>query len=307
MRIFLTGGQGMVGRNLQEHGAASGWTLCAPSRAELDLTDYQAVLGMLADFRPDIVIHGAAKVGGIQANSDDPVGFLTGNIDIGRNVVMASHAAGVERLLNIASSSVYPREAPNPLREEQIMTGLLDPGNEGYALAKIMILKLCQFVSRQYSGRAYKTLLPCNLYGRHDHYHGASPHLIPAVMRRIHDAKLAGALTVELWGDGSARREFMYAGDLADGLTQAVAWFDTLPPLMNMGVGHDYSVLDYNQAIAQVVGWDGAFTFDLSKPTGTKQRLVDVSSQTTWGWQPATSLMDGLAASYAYFLQECQS
>jgi GDP-L-fucose synthase len=307
MRVFITGGQGMVGHNLQEHAAVASWSIFAPSRREVDLADYGAVIRAIRDFQPDIVLHIAGKVGGIQANSADPVGFLTANVDIGRNVVMASHEAGVGRLLNIASSSVYPREAENPLREEQIMSGSLDEGNEGYALAKIMIMKLCEFVSRQYPDRAYKTLLPCNLYGRHDHYLGAAPHLIPAVIRRIHDAKLAGAQTVELWGDGSARREFMYAGDLADGLVKSVDQFDTLPTLMNIGVGQDYSVLNYNRAIAKVVGWDGQFTFDLSKPTGTKQRLVDISRQTQWGWQPAHSLVDGLAASYAYFLQESRS
>lgn len=304
MRVFITGGQGMVGRNLLEQRAVASWTLCSPSRADLNLSNYQAVLDAIADFQPDIVLHMAGKVGGIQANTDDPVGFLTDNLDIGRNVVMASHAAGVGRLLNIASSSVYPRLAENPLSEDQIMSGPLDPGNEGYALAKIMVMKLCEFVSRQYSRRAYKTLLPSNLYGRYDHYRAAFPHLIPAVIRRIHDAKQAGAQTVELWGDGSARREFMYAGDLADALIQAVDRFDALPAVMNIGVGRDHSVLDYNEAIAKVVGWGGKFTFDLSKPTGTKQRLVDISRQTSWGWQPATSLIDGLTASYAYFLQE---
>jgi GDP-L-fucose synthase len=213
----------------------------------------------------------------------------------------------VGQVLNLGSSCIYPREAPNPLREDQLLTGPLEPTNEGYALGKIIAMKLCEYINRQHPGRAYKTMIPCNLYGRHDHYEGQGSHMVPAVIRKMHDAREAGAPTVELWGDGSARREFMYAGDLADAMVRAIGAFDTVPDVMNIGLGHDYSVLDYYHAVAKVVGWQGEFRFDLTKPTGMQQKLVDVTRQTQWGWQPAHSLVDGLAASYAYFLQESRS
>lgn len=304
MRVLITGGRGMVGRNILEHPGLADWTIAAPARAELDLADYTAVEAYVAAFNPDMIVHAAGKVGGIQANINNPVEFLVSNLDIGRNVIMVAHATGVKRLLNLGSSCIYPREAPNPLREEQLLTGPLEPTNEGYALAKIAAMKLCEYINRQHPDFSYKTMIPCNLYGRHDHYEGIGSHLIPAVIRKIHDAKVAGDAIVELWGDGSARREFMYAGDLADAIVRGVADFDALPYIMNVGLGHDYSVLDYYKAIAEVVGWSGTFTFDLTKPTGMKQKLVDVSRQAGWGWQAPTSLHDGIARSYAFFLSE---
>ncbi len=301
--MLLTGGRGMVGRNIREHARASGWTILAPSSRELDLTDAAATAAYLQAQKPDIVIHAAGKVGGIQANMANPVAFLDINATIGRNVIMGARAAGVRRLINLASTCIYPRAAPNPLAEEAVLTGPLEPTNEGYALAKIMALRLCQYIQQETPDLLYKTLIPCNLYGRHDSFDPATSHMVPAVIAKLHAAREAGQDTVDIWGDGTARREFMYAGDLADAVLRAAADMDALPDLMNVGVGRDHSVNDYYAAAAEIVGWQGTFTHDLSKPTGMQQKLCDTSRQTAWGWTPQTGLRAGIAATYQFFLE----
>ena len=273
----------------------------APSRAELDLQDAAAVERYFETHRPDAVVHAAGRVGGIQANIANPVEFLVENADIGRNVVLGARAAGVTQLLNLASSCVYPRDHDGPLTEDMILTGSLEPTNEGYALAKIMTLKLCQYVRRADPSLDYKTILPCNLYGRHDKFDPVHSHLIPAIIRKVHTAKLEHLPTVEIWGDGSARREFMYAGDLADALVKALGSMETLPELINIGLGHDHTILEYYTAVASVLGWKGEFTFDLARPVGMKRKLVDTSRQEQWGWQPSTSLLEGIAATYHHY------
>ncbi len=293
----------MVGRNIREHPHAADWTILAPSRAELDLTDAAATAAYLAAQQPDIVIHAAGKVGGIQANMAHPVAFLDINATIGRNVIMAARSAGVRRLINLASTCIYPRAAPNPLAEEAVLTGPLEPTNEGYALAKIMALRLCQYIRAETPDLLYKTLIPCNLYGRHDSFDAATSHMVPAVIAKLHAAREAGQGTVDIWGDGTARREFMYAGDLADAVLRAATDMDALPDLMNVGVGRDHSVTDYYRAAAEVVGWQGTFTHDLTKPTGMKQKLCDTSRQAAWGWTPQTDLRDGMAATYQFYLE----
>jgi GDP-L-fucose synthase len=302
MRILLTGGNGMVGRNLRDHPKAAHHEVIAPDRRELDLLDRAATMACLADLKPDLVIHSAGQVGGIQANIADPVGFLTRNTDMGLNIVLAARAAGVPRLLNLGSSCMYPRAAPNPLQEEMVLAGELEPTNEGYAIAKIVTARLCDYVSRSDPGRAYRTVIPCNLYGLHDKFDPKVSHLLPAIIRKVHEARVAGQDTVEIWGDGRARREFMFAGDLADGIWTAVERFDDLPAMMNMGVGTDHSINEYYQAVARVIGWDGTFVHDLSRPTGMARKLVSVARQTAFGWAPATSLDTGIARTYAHFL-----
>lgn len=303
-RVWLTGGQGMVARNIAEHAAAANWELMAPARAELDLERAEAVQAFVRETRPDVVIHAAGRVGGIQANIAHPVDFLVRNVDIGRNVIMAAHAAGVPRLINLASSCMYPRQGQNPLREELVLAGELEPTNEGYAIAKIYATRLCQYLRRQEPALQYKTLIPCNLYGRFDKFDPAHSHLIPAVIRKIHEAKQAGAVTVEIWGDGLARREFMDAADLADAVLRHVVQGESAPELMNIGLGFDYTINEYYAAVARVVGWQGEFVHDLSKPVGMRQKLVDVSRQTAWGWAPKISLEQGIARCYDYFLDK---
>lgn len=303
-RVFLTGGAGMVGRNIAEHPGAAAWELIAPRRTELDLERFDAVAAFMRDVRPDVVIHSAGLVGGIQANIARPVDFLVRNVDMGRNVILAAHQAGVQQFINLASSCMYPRNGQNPLREEQVLAGELEPTNEGYAIAKIYATRLCQYLRRQEPALQYKTLIPCNLYGRFDKFDPAHSHLIPAVVRKVHEAKLAGAPAVEIWGDGLARREFMDAADLADAVVRHVEQGDTAPELMNIGLGHDYTINEYYATVARVVGWQGEFVHDLSKPVGMRQKLVDVSRQTAWGWAPKISLEQGIARCYQYFLDK---
>ncbi|QGX96911.1 GDP-L-fucose synthase [Roseovarius faecimaris] len=301
MKVFLTGGRGMVGRAVQDDPAAAGHEIIAPSSVELDLTDRAAVIASVAEAKPDLVIHAAGRVGGIQANMANKAGFLTDNMDMGLNIVLAAKAAGVPRLLNLGSSCMYPHDAPNPLAEESLGKGELEPTNEGYGLAKLAVARLCAFVSDENEALSYKTLMPCNLYGLHDKFDPARSHLVPAIIRKVHEAKLSGAASVEIWGDGTARREFMFAGDLADAIWTAAARFDELPGFMNVGLGEDRSINDYYAEAARVIGWEGTFTHDLTKPTGMKQKLVSVDRAKSFGWCARTSLADGLALTYEHF------
>lgn len=304
LRILLTGGGGMVGRNLLEHPAIGEFEMLAPRSGELDLRDFNAVLTYLARYCPDMVIHSAGKVGGIQANMREPVGFLLENLDMGRNIVWAARQAGIKRLLNLGSSCMYPRNHSEPLKEELVLKGELEPTNEGYALAKVVTARLCEYITREDASFQYKTLIPCNLYGRHDKFDPAHSHLIPAIIHKVHQAKQGGQSTVEIWGDGMARREFMYSGDLADALVRAIREFDSLPPMMNIGLGHDHTINEYYQAAAEVLSYTGSFVHDLSKPVGMARKLVSVERQQVWGWSAESSLKAGIARSYEYYLKE---
>tara|TARA_R110002049_G_scaffold117332_2_gene270461 strand:- start:39124 stop:40059 length:936 start_codon:yes stop_codon:yes gene_type:complete len=302
-KLLLTGGGGMVGRNIQDHPVATDWQILAPSSGDLDLTDAAAVDAYIAHHRPDLVIHAAGRVGGIQANMAQPVAFLEQNLAMGRNVIMGARRAGVTKLLNLASTCMYPRDAENPLREEMILTAPLEPTNEGYALAKIVAMRLCDYIRAEDADAQYKTLIPCNLYGPYDKFDPKNSHLLPAIIHKVHGAMQNGDATVEIWGDGTARREFMYAGDLADAIWRAANDIATLPGAMNVGLGHDHSINDYYATVAEVIGWQGDFTHDLSKPTGMQQKLCDTTRQTDWGWKAATALRDGIAKTYRFYLE----
>lgn len=307
MRILITGGRGMVGRNFIDHAEAAEHEILAPSSRDLDLRDFGAVNAWFAKNAPDVVVHAAGRVGGIQANIREPVAFLTENLDMGRNVVMAAREAGVRRLLNLGSSCMYPRNAPNPLSEDQVLTGELEPTNEGYALAKILVARLCDYVVREDASFQYKTLVPCNLYGRYDKFDPRHSHLVPAIIHKIYEAKKNGSDEVEVWGTGNVRREFMYAGDLADCMWRALKHFDTLPSLMNVGLGKDLSILDYYYAVARVVGYSGGFVHDLNKPEGMAQKLVSIDKLEEWGWRSTTSLDEGIAQTYEFYRQGLQT
>ncbi len=303
-RILLTGGGGMVGRNLLEHAAMSDFEVFAPRSGELDLCNFVAVQRYLEKCQPDMVIHAAGKVGGIQANMREPVGFLLDNLDMGRNVVRAAHEAGIRRLINLGSSCMYPRNHSESLTEEMVLKGELEPTNEGYALAKVVIARLCEYIMREDDTFQYKTLIPCNIYGRYDKFDPVNSHLVPAIIRKVHQAKQNGERFVEIWGDGTARREFMYAGDLADALARAINNFDTLPSYMNVGLGRDYTVNQYYQAAADVMGYTGGFSHDLSKPVGMARKLVSVERQQAWGWSARYDLRDGIEQTYSFYLKE---
>ncbi|MGV0954053.1 MAG: GDP-L-fucose synthase family protein [Fluviibacter sp.] len=306
MRILLTGGSGMVGRNVREHPKAQNYEILTPASAELNLCDPLAVRSWMRDWQPDLVIHAAGRVGGIQANIKTPIRFLLDNLDMGCNVVRAAHEAGVKKLINLGSSCMYPRDAQNPLHEDMVLKGELEPTNEGYALAKVTVARLCEYISREDPEFQYKTLIPCNIYGRFDKFDPKNSHMVPAIIHKLHCAKRDGVDEVEIWGDGWARREFMYAGDLANVIWDAAERYKSLPSMMNVGLGEDLSVNEYYQAAALVIGYTGRFVHNLTKPVGMKQKLVSIAMAEDWGWKSKFSLEEGLAKTYLYYLDMTQ-
>lgn len=298
--ILITGGSGMVGKNLLEHPSSKNYIIHSPSSSILNLFDYSVVYDYIKSNDVDIIIHCAGQVGGIHANMSDPTGFLNNNLLMGINLVNAAKANNVAQLINLGSSCMYPRDYINPLKEEYILNAPLEPTNEGYALAKITVAKLCEYIRRQY-GLEYKTLIPCNLYGRWDKFAESNSHLIPAVIKKINDAHINNQSTVEIWGDGLARREFMLASDCADGIFYALDNFARLDDYTNLGLGYDYSINDYYQAVADVIGYNGKFVHDLSKPVGMQQKLVDTSKIKSLGWSAKHTLCDGLEETYKFF------
>lgn len=306
MKILLTGSSGMVGTNLLEHQNAKNFEWLTPTHAELELTDYAATLNYLKKYKPDLIIHAAGKVGGIQANIREPVRFLTDNLDMGRNLLLAAAELAISKLVNIGSSCMYPRNRVDALIEEDVLSGELEPTNEGYALAKITVARLADYLSRENSSLHYKTVIPCNLYGKHDKFDPRWSHLIPAILHKLHQAKTKKEDAVEIWGDGNARREFMYAGDLAEALMMLTQNIEQSPALMNVGLGFDYTVNEYYEIAADVVGYKGSFVHDLSKPVGMTRKLTNVDKARHWGWHAKTSLHEGLSKTYQYYLRTQQ-
>lgn len=302
-KIMLTGARGMVGSNILESAFASNYEWFAPVRSELNLENYDSVKNYINRYQPDIVIHAAGRVGGIQANMANPVEFLIENIDIGRNVILASKLGGVKKLINLSSSCIYPRNGSNPLTEDMVLSGELEPTNEGYALAKIFALRLCQYISREDSSCQYKTLIPCNLYGKHDKFDPVNSHLIPAIITKIHQAKILNLNSVEIWGDGSARREFMYVEDLVDFIFKTLDSFSEVPDVINVGLGRDFSINEYYEEVRAVLGWPGSFTYDLTKPVGMRQKMVSVEKLNLFGWKAGTSMNDGIRKTYNFYLE----
>lgn len=295
----------MVGQNILEHPRSNEWNVLAPSSIELDLFNWADVCSYLEQEKPNIIIHAAALAGGIQANIKNPVAYMDNNVLMGRNIIMAAYQSGVKHLINISSTCMYPRLARNPLTESMILSGELEPTNEGYALAKIMTTRLCQYIQKENPHCAYKSLIACNLYGRHDKFGKKNSHLVAAVINKIHRAKVNGEKTVGAWGDGNARREFMYAGDFADAVLKAASEIHHLPDIMNIAYGRDYTVDDYYNVVASVIGWNGKLVHDESKPSGMQQKLASIKLQTAWGWQPKTKLTNGIKNTYEFYLKYC--
>ncbi len=304
MKILLTGGGGMVGTNILENPDFKEFEVLAPRSRELDLRDFVAVKDYLNKHSPDLVIHAAGKVGGIQANIREPVSYLLENLDMGRNIIWASRQVGIKKVINLGSSCMYPRGHEEPLKEDLILKGELEPTNEGYALAKVLTAKICEYITREDQSYQYKTIIPCNLYGRHDKFNPNDSHLLPAIIHKVHQAKNNNENIVEIWGDGLARREFMYAGDFADAIIRAVHQFDSLPSYMNVGLGHDYTINNYYQAVADVIGFEGSFVHNLDKPVGMSRKLVNIDRQTSWGWSPKHDLTLGIQKTYEFYLKE---
>lgn len=303
-RVWVTGAGGMVGRSVVEAFKLQrpGWPLLAPDRTVLDLGDREAVRDYLEVNRPDLVVHAAGRVGGIAANIANPVEFLMENLEIGVNVIGESRRAGVPNLINISSSCVYPKNLESLLREDFILTGPLEPTNEGYAIAKLAADRLCEYVSRQ-DGLNFRTLIPSNLYGPGDHFDDHRGHLVANIIRKIDAAVAAGEKSVVVWGDGESRREFTFVRDVADYVVQVAnpQVLAGLPQRMNIGVGVDHSVTEFYRAVADLLKWDGDFVYDLAKPSGMRRKLMDSSLARGYGWQPQTELDEGLRATYEYF------
>ena len=325
-RIYIAGHRGLVGSAIVRSLQALGYSqLITRTHAELDLTDARATEAFFAAEKPEYVFLAAAKVGGIVANNSFPAEFIRDNLAIQTNVIHAAHGAGVKRLLFLGSSCIYPKLAPQPMRERDLLTGPLEPTNRPYALAKIAGIEMCWSYNRQYGkdgGTQYLAAMPTNLYGPGDNYHPTNSHVIPALLRKFHEAKAAGASQVTVWGTGTPRREFLYSDDMADACVFLMKLPDDRynallgsdesvtgrfePPLVNIGVGEDVTIAELAATVARVVGYAGEIVYDTSKPDGTPRKLMDVGLIHSVGWKARTGLEAGLKTAYAEFAASLQ-
>ncbi|WP_310447667.1 GDP-L-fucose synthase [Thiobacillus sp.] len=314
-RIYIAGHRGLVGTALMRNLRAKGFAnFVTRTHAELDLTSQAAVEAFFAAEKPDYAFLAAAKVGGIHANNTYPAEFIRDNLAIQTNIIHAAYKNDVKRLLFLGSSCIYPKLAPQPMKEEHLLTSELEPTNRPYALAKIAGIEMCWSYNRQYKTQ-YLAVMPTNLYGPGDNYHPQNSHVIPALIRRFHEAKLANAPSVTVWGSGTPKREFLYSEDMADACVYLMNLPDDkfipllgqdrndgLPPLMNIGVGHDLSIRELAETVKNVVGFAGTLEFDASKPDGTPRKLMDVGRLNAMGWKATTDMREGLAVAYRDFL-----
>ena len=299
-RVYVAGHAGMVGAALVRRLRSESCTILTTDRAALDLTRQAETEQWIGTAKPDAVILAAAKVGGIAFNNSHPVDFLSDNLAIALNVIRASHAAGVKKLLFLGSSCIYPKLAPQPMNEDMLFAGPLEPTNQWYAVAKIAGIKLVE-AYRQQHGADFVSVMPTNLYGPSDNYHPEHSHVPAALIRRLHEAKVAGAPTVTIWGTGRPRREFLAVDDLADACVFVLKHYSG-SKFLNVGTGQDITIAEFAQLIADVIGYRGRFIFDTSRPDGTPQKLLNVSQLTRLGWRAKIPLREGIAAAYSDFL-----
>jgi GDP-L-fucose synthase len=312
-KIFVAGHRGLVGSAIVRRLAAEGCTnLVLKTHAELDLLDQSAARFFFERVRPEIVVLAAAKVGGILANSTYPADFIYQNLTIQNNIIHWSQKYGVKRLLFLGSSCIYPKLAKQPIKEEYLLTGPLEPTNDAYAVAKIAGIKMCESYNKQF-GTNYLSVMPTNLYGPGDNFDLENSHVLPALIRKFHEAKESGAENVTVWGTGSPRREFLYVDDMAYGCVHLLGLPDAeynelvgnlAPCLINLGIGKDITIMDLAVLVKEIVGYEGEIVFDLSRPDGTPQKLLDISRMTALGWQAKTSLRDGIQRTYEWYKRQ---
>ena len=303
MRLFVAGHNGMVGGAVaRRFQAEPGVTLLLRTRRELELTNQAAVAAFFAAEKPDAVIMAAAKVGGILANNTYPADFAFDNLAIAANTIQGAHAAGVKRFLFLGSSCIYPKLAPQPMPETSLLTGPLEPTNEAYAIAKIAGLKLCEYYRKQH-GVLFHSAMPTNLYGPGDNYHLQNSHVLPALLRKFHEAKEAGRAEVMAWGTGSPKREFLHVDELADACAFLLK-LENPPGLINVGTGTDVTIRELTELVAEVTGFKGRIVWDATKPDGTPRKLMNVSRLTALGWKAKIGLREGVAKTYASYLAE---
>lgn len=295
-RVYVAGHRGMVGGAILRRLAQEDTELVTADRRELDLCNQAAVFDWFAKVRPQVVFLAAAKVGGIVANNTLRAEFIYQNIAIASNVIRAAHQSGAEKLMFLGSSCIYPKLAAQPLREDSMLTGPLEPTNEPYAIAKIAGIKMAEAYRSQY-GSDFISVMPTNLYGPGDNYHPEYSHVVAALIRRFHEAKVAGATSVVVWGTGTPRREFLYVDDMADACVHLMKTYSA-PELINIGTGEDISIAEFAHIVAEIVGYRGEIAFDASRPDGTPRKLLDVGRLAELGWRAKTSLEDGLRRAY---------
>ncbi|MCK1516151.1 GDP-L-fucose synthase [Bradyrhizobium sp. 190] len=298
--VYVAGHRGMVGSAIARRLAREDVQLVTVDRREVDLCNQAAVFDWFAKMRPQVIFLAAAKVGGIVANDTLRAEFIYDNIAIAANVIQAAHQNGAEKLMFLGSSCIYPKLAPQPLREDSVLSGPLEPTNEPYAIAKIAGIKMAEAYRSQY-GSDFISVMPTNLYGRGDNYHPQLSHVVAALIRRFHEAKVAGAKSVAVWGTGTPRREFLYVDDMADACVHLMKTYSG-PELINIGTGDDITIAEFARVVAEVVGYGGEITFDTSRPDGTPRKLLDVSRLASLGWRARTWLVDGMRQTYQAFL-----
>jgi GDP-L-fucose synthase len=301
-KVFVAGHRGMVGSAVVRRFRQAGFqNILTRTRQELDLMDRSAVRGFFEVERPDYVVDAAARVGGIAANFEKPVEFLIENLTIQNNVIQAAADFGVTKLLFLGSSCIYPKLAPQPLTEDALLTGPLEPTNDAYAIAKIAGIKLCQAYAREY-GKNFISGMPTNLYGPNDNFDLHTSHVLPALIRKVHEAKQGGAKEVSVWGSGTPRREFLHVDDLADACFFLLENYGS-PEIVNIGCGEDVSIRELAEIVCEVLGFEGSLVFDTSKPDGTPRKLMHVGRLLDLGWKPRIALKDGISYAYAWFLK----
>ncbi len=303
IKIYIAGHRGLVGSAIKQEFEKKGYTnLIYRTHSELDLTDSAAVAEFFEKEKPDWVVQAAAKVGGIYGNNTYPVEFMLENLKIQNNIIENAYKNNVKKLLFLGSSCIYPKETPQPMKEEHLLSGYLEKTNEGYALAKIIGIKLCNAYNREY-GTNYMSVMPCNLYGLNDNYHPQNAHVIPMLIRRFHEAKEQGLKEVTVWGTGTPRREFLYSGDLAEAVVFLMENKDAkdIGEFINIGSGYDMPIAEIANLVKETVGFEGKLVYDTSKPDGTMLKLMDVSRINALGWSAKTSLKDGLKIAYEDF------